>query len=286
MREITATAEVWFVYGPDDAAPDLVRALQFLLDDLQADGRVPGRLWLGARALRLGADGLDLQLTLRDGAPPDALLDGVMRPRAPMLPPQPDLTRLHLGRLARGAATSLAIAVKDGEADSDGGSDGDSACAIGRAMQIWLCLLPLIEAAPPRLILWTPGRLLLTPDEVLRAGPGLLAAPGDPDTRFDPARASAPVRPQIVHPMRPVPRTRFQRAERRSARRLFGTPDSAHPPTLPRLEPAQARVSAALRADDAEPPPRPRPRLAATLALAGLWGVLLPRLLADLVPWM
>jgi len=278
MREITARAEVWFVYGPDEAAPDLVRALQFLLDDLRAEGHTATRLWMGARALQLTTGALDLMLTLQDGAPPDALLDGIMRPLSPAIPPKPDLTRLHLGRLARGAATSLAVAVDCAEADDP--------CAIGRAMRIWLCLLPLIEAAPPRLILWTPGQLLLTPDEVLRAGPGLLAAPGDPDTRFDPARASAPARPQIVHPMRPVPRTRAQRAARRSARRLFGTPATPHPPALPRLEPALARVTAALRADDGEPPPRPRPGLAATLALAGLWGVLLPRLLADLVPWM
>lgn len=278
MDRDTDCSEAWLVYGSTQAAPKLLAMLQFLLDDIVARGGSVCSARMGARALRIGHDGLELRLIACDATPPAEALTDATRPQQRDGRTRPDLTRVRLGRLLHTTAHSLHLIVSP---------QSEAITREDQLAQTRLHLASLIEVARPEVILWQPRGLLLTADEALAADLAVLREPGDPATRFDPSvvRPPPPRRNRAdIHPMRPVPRTRGQRADLRSAQRLFGAPDLAHPRPVPRLEPAQTTLNGAMRAAEPPAPARGRSHRLAALTVTLMWTVLLPQLMDLLLP--
>lgn len=289
MDRDTECSEAWLVYGAAEAAPRLLAMMQFLLDDIVAqDGGVRNggvrSVKMGARALRIGYGGFELRVIACDSPPAAHDLTGATRPHASDGRARPDLTRIRLGRLLHGEARSVHLIVRSMTHEPAMTPEAARETLFALTRQH---LATLIEVAPPAVILWQSQGLLLTATELLKSDPAALSRPGDPETRFDPSVVRPPPQRRTradIHPMRPVPQTRGQRADLRSAQRLFGVPDLAHPRPVPRLEPAQSRLITAMRA------PEPgashhhgAPRLPA-MAVTLMWAVLLPQLVDVLLP--
>ena len=167
MRHRTGIAGATLLFGPQDRPPDLVQAMQFLLDDLRGDGRRIAALKLTPATLRLRAEPFELVLTMADGALPVSALHGLLRPACGTAP---DFARVHLGRALRLHSHAMGFLIRRRGAPLP---DLDAALSL-LAREGRFCLLPVIEAMPPSVVIWQPGALALTADEFRRAPPALL----------------------------------------------------------------------------------------------------------------
>ncbi len=285
MRNASRLVGATLVYPATCGPPDLALALQFLLDDLRADGRRVSSLRLGGRSLRLRLEAHDLVLTQAETPLPHGAFDGLRRP-TPTESDLPDLARSRLARTLATHAHALGVLVRRRGALPEG-AEGTP---LSMARDGQRLLLPVIEAAPPALLIWQPGGLLLGAEEFLALDPEVLIRPGDPAglLRLGHHRVLSRSEGNPLPQRRGPPASRLDRAERVSAGHLFGTERSRPPPPLPRLEAPTARVTQALR--DCAPPPttekRPATFRASCLAVLVLWCALLPQIatLQTLLP--
>lgn len=244
MRKGSGIAGATLLYGRRHGAPDLLLAMQVLIDDLRGAGRGISGVKLAGATLRLRAEPYEIVFTLTDGPLPHEAVRGLLRPP---VGEAPDFARVHLARHLITHTRALAFLLRRRGAPPP---DPDEALlALMREGQ--LALLPILRAASPALIIWQPGGLALTVAEFRAADPALLLTPGD---------VSAPLR--------------LPRADRLGLPRPGAMVDAAPPPAPPRppaigIERAADRVTAALR-------PRHRravitpPRLLARVALAAM----------------
>ncbi|GAB4261454.1 MAG: hypothetical protein Kow0013_05990 [Pararhodobacter sp.] len=293
MRTGKGIAGATLLYGPQSAAPDLLLAMQFLLDDLRGDGRRVSGLRLSGGTLRLRCDGYEIILTLAPQPLPPGSFDGVMRP-APADPARPDVARVHFHRLLQRHGHALGFLMRRRNAAPADPASG----ALALAGEARLALLPVLEAAPPDLLVWHPGGLVLTLDEFRALKAEGLLIPGDPESRFHllPRDTPPAIRPpgagQVVplhpHPRAPkAPDSRLARASARSGGRLFGGTPGPHPKPSAGPERASSALAAALRQDATAPPPvRTLADRVTPLTVAALWAALLPHLVTGLLPYL
>jgi len=273
MRAGKGIVGATLLYGPNDPPPDLVAVMQFMIDDLRADHRRVSGLRLGTRSLRLRADAFEIVLTLAEGPLPLRALDGVVRP-APQQPDTPDVLRARLIHSLRDHRHALGFLLRlRGAAPEDVDDLGLMLTRMGR-----FCLLPVIDAAPPSLLIWQPGSLLYTRAEFLSSSALHLLTPPPCTSPLQLAAAQKPtvqrgirVRPTAIPPVT----SRQERADRRSGGRLFGTAAQHRPKVLPRLETGHDALTSALRGP-LEPAKR---RWGAAVVVALMWVALLPQLL-------
>lgn len=280
MRQAQGIVGATLLYGPNDPSPDLVSAMQFLVDDLRAEGRRISGLRLGARSLRLRADEFEIALTLTEGPLSPRALAGISRPGA-HLRDMPDLARARLIRNLQTHNHALGIILRRRGAPPP---DPD-ALAQDLAQRGRLSLLPVFEAAPPCLLIWQPGGLLFTTAEFLSIDAAELMIPPDPQAPLLIAlqeRGLAQRPGPGERPSRPTMANRFDRSARRSAGRLFGTQPPNRPHPLPQLAAQDDRLTAALRAPTAATA-RPPSRRLPVVAVAALWGLLAQ---THLVGWL
>jgi len=272
MRKGTGIAGATLLFGPRDQAPDLVQAMQFLLDDLRGEGRRIAAIKLTPSTLRLRSDPYELILTLAEAPLPLSAMQGLLRP--PM-GEAPDFARVHLGRTLRIHRHAMGFLLRRRGAPI---LDLDEAMRT-LAEEGRFCLLPVIEATGPSMLVWQPGGLVLTAEEFRRAGADLLLQPGDASVPLTPPRTERLALPRpgartvaAEAPPGTTPATRQDRAAAASLGRLFGrSAPPARAPLLPRLDRASDRVNAALR--DKAPEPGSPARQAASF-----WGAVLPAL--------
>jgi len=279
MRKAKGIAGATLLYGSNDPAPDLVSAMQFLVDDLRAEGRRVSGLRLNARSLRLRADEFELALTLANGPLPPRAQESVVRPSL-LVSQVPDISRARLSHSLRTHRYALGFFLrKRGALPSD-----LEALAMTLAQNGRLYLLPVFEAAPPCLVIWQPGGMLFTPSEFIGAPTAAFFQPPDPDglRLLVPAARGYAQRPTSNNrPVRPALTNREERAGTRSGGRLFSTSTPTRPRVLPRIEAADERLTTALRKADTKPT-RSWSRISRA-AVAALWAMLVPQLLG---PWL
>lgn len=307
MRKGSGIAGATLLFTSQRGQPDLLKVMQCLVDDLRADSRRIVGLRYAGQSLRLRADPWDMVLTLADEPLPLAAMGGLLRPPRP--DDAPDFARVHLARALRLHRHALGFLLR-----RRGALPAEPLAARALAREGQLCLLAIFHAAPPALLIWQPGGLVLTPEELRSADPALLLTPREaavpmsiprPErlalARPDAARPaglpeSEPTRPDPDADKAPPPLP---------APRLFGKDQTALPLQQPGLERAGDRVASALRGTaasrvpglatprrrggDAPFDPRAGPaaaprRLAAPVAVVLLWAVLLPDLMARLLP--
>lgn len=261
MRKGTGIAGATLLYGPQEPVPDLVLAMQFLIDDLRGAGRRIGGIKLNAGGLRIRSDPFDMVLTLAPAPLPTRALEGVLRPR---LGSGPDFARVHLTRALRRHQHALGFLLRRrGALPADPESAARDLIREGR-----LSLLPVLEAAPPSVLVWQPGGLALTLQEFRALDAGVLMRAGDPDTRL--LAPMPPGRQALPRPDQPLPQarpdSRLEREQGRSGGQMFGTQRPLRARGLPGLDRDQERLSAALRDT--------LPRAAALGAWAALLGSL------------
>jgi hypothetical protein len=245
MRTRSIPSGATLLFGPDRPRPDLVLAAQFLIDDLRAAGQRIGSLRVGDNLMRLRLDGLELALALSPGPLPPHAIAGPLR-----LPPgaqhtsdlpdigMTDLRAIRTLRLMRRHRHALGVLLRR---RGLGPEDLDAA--------LHPMLLAMIEAAPPDLILWQRTGVLWTAPEFQGIGPARLAQAGPPLRALPAPPADGAERRMERLPVlatRPAPpASRQDRSARRSLGRLFDAGRPAAP--LPRIEPASARLTEALR---------------------------------------
>ncbi|PTX05201.1 hypothetical protein [Pararhodobacter aggregans] len=277
MRKGSGIAGATMLFGPRDKAPDLVQAMQYLLDDLRSEGRRIAAIKLTPSTLRLRTDPYELVLTVAEAPLPFTSMQGLLRP--PM-GEAPDFARVHLGRTLRIHRHAMGFLLRRRGAPI---LDLDEAMRT-LAEEGRFCLLPVIEATAPSMLVWQPGGLVLTTEEFRRAGVDLLLQPGDARVPLTPPRSDRLALPRpgasalMTDASPPDPVTRQDRADAASLGRLFGRREPpGRAPLLPRLDRASDRVTAALR--DTGPEQKHANRRAASLwtsllpALTGLGGV-------------
>ncbi len=272
MRTGTGIAGATLLYGPQAGEPDLVLTMQLLLDEMRGDGRRIGGVKLTATTLRVRADPFDLVLTLASAPLPLAATRGLLRPHRD--DETPDFARVHLARMLRLHRHAMGFLLRRrGAPSADADESARSLAREGR-----LSLLPVIEAAPPALLIWQPGGLVLTTDEFRAANPALLLAPGDAGgpLHLPPVERLGLLRPgaQGATDPPPVP-TRLGLAASRSAGRAFGGDPATDPHRvpLPGIERASDRVTQALRQRPTNAAGTPR-----QAAAKAFWATLLPAL--------
>ena len=258
MRKGTGIAGATLLYGPEEPVPDLVLAMQFLIDDLRGSGRRIGGIKLNAAGLRIRSDPFDIVLTLAPAPLPARAIEGVVRPHRE---PGPDFARVHLARALRRHRHALGFLLRRrGALPPDAETAAHELIREGR-----LSLLPVIEAAPPALLVWQPGGLALTLAEFRALDPALLTQPGDPESRL--LRPTAPDRQSVARPAlppaTPKPTSSLDRDRQHSLGTLFGT-ERIRARGLPAIDRDQERLTAALR--------ETLPRAAAVGAWAALLG--------------
>ena len=165
MRKGSGIAGATLLYTARQGPPDLLAVMQCLVQDLRADNRRIVGLRHTAGTLRLRADPWDMVLTLADQPLPLAAMGGLLRPARP--DGAPDFASVHLGRALRLHAHALGFLLR-----RRGALRPDvelAARALAREGQ--LSLIAVFHAAPPALLIWQPGGLVLTPDELRSADP-------------------------------------------------------------------------------------------------------------------
>ena len=275
MRTGTGIAGATLLFGPRDKAPDLVQAMQYLLDDLRAEGRRIAAMKLTPSTLRLRSDPFELVLTIPNGPLPFTSMQGLLRPPAG---DTPDFPRVHLSRTLRRHHHAMGFLLRRRGAPIP---DLDEAMR-SLADEGRFILMSVIEAAAPSLVIWQPGGLVLSTAEFRHSGIDLLLQPGDPAVpltmpppeRLRLARPGAEIRAlsTLVHDDLAIA-TRDDRIVSASRGRLFGNQPS-HPTALPRLDRSSDRVVAALR----DPAQARRHGVARGRFAAALWGTVLPAL--------
>ncbi|WP_417628799.1 hypothetical protein [Pararhodobacter aggregans] len=271
MRKGSGIAGATMLFGPRDKAPDLVQAMQYLLDDLRSEGRRIAAIKLTPSTLRLRTDPYELVLTVAEAPLPFTSMQGLLRP--PM-GEAPDFARVHLGRTLRIHRHAMGFLLR---------RRGAPILDLDEAMRTLadegrFCLLPVIEATAPSMLVWQPGGLVLTTEEFRRAGVDLLLQPGDARVPLTPPRSDRLALPRpgasalMADEPPPDTVTRQDRAAAASLGRLFGRREPpGRAPLLPRLDRASDRVTAALR--DTGPDQKHPHRQAASF-----WGAVLPAL--------
>lgn len=274
MRSVNGISGATLLYGAGDPMPDLVTVMQFLVDDLRAEGRRISGLRLSASSLRLRADEFEIALTLVERPLSTAAMDHLTRPFT-LSQDAPDTSRARLIRNLRDHSHALGFILRRRGALPANLED----LARTLAWQGRVSLLPVFEAAPPTLMIWQPGGLLFTASEFLSIDINTLLSPPDPRTRLviGGALRSHVHRPSgAIRPSRPILISRSQRADRISAGRAFATSRPHRPRVLPQLVVENVRVTTALRAaNQPDPPPASTTcRTAKIVAVLALWGVL------------
>lgn len=270
MRKGTGIAGATLLFGSRDKAPDLVQAMQYLLDDLRAEGRRIAAMKLTPSTLRLRADPYEMVLTVANAPLPTSAMQGLLRPPAG---DAPDFPRVHLIRTLRHHHHAMGVLLRRrGAPIPDLDEAFESLADEGRFV-----LMSVVEAAAPSLVIWQPGGLVLSAEEFRHAGLDLLLHPGDPALPLavpppDAARLSRPgTSSRALVPLQPdESASRALRLAGASRGHLFG-PGADRPTLVPRLDRASDRILAALR--DPAPPAGARGRIA-----AALWGTILPAL--------
>lgn len=268
MRNGSGIAGATLLYGARQNVPDLVLVMQHLVDDLRGDGRRISGVRLASGSLRLRADPFEIVLTLADGPLPLAALQGLLRPQRRS--DEPDFARVHLGRTLRLHRHALGFLIRrraGPPADPDEG-----ARQLAREGQV--CLFAVLRAAPPALLVWQPGGLVLTADEFRSADARLLLARGD---TLNPLCIARPERVGLRRPDAlglpvPVPEPPPEPVATHSGAlgQLFGNglPDArAHP--VSGIERATDRVTLAMRGTLPQPA-NGRPRALARLTLVAM----------------
>lgn len=268
MRTGTGIAGATLLFEPRDGQPDLVLAMQYLVDDLRGEGRRIAAMKLTPSTLRVRTDPYELILTVAQGPVPQTSMQGLLRPP---VGETPDFARVHIGRTLRLHSHAMGFLVRRRGAPLP---DVDEALR-ALAHEGQFCLLSVIEAATPSLLVWQPGSLVLTAEEFRRADTQVLLTPGDasaplsippierlglprPDMGLTDISAPSPfAAPKPVDEAPPKPGSRAARHEARSLGKLFAK-DVDRPPVLPRLDRSTERVAAALRQPDDAPAPRKR----------------------------
>lgn len=269
MRTGTGIAGATLLFEPRDGQPDLVLAMQYLVDDLRGEGRRIAAMKLTPSTLRLRADPYELILTVAQGPIPGSSMQGLLRPP---VQGSPDFARVHIGRTLRLHSHAMGFLVRRRGSPLP---DPDEALRT-LAHEGQFCLLSVIEAATPSILVWQPGSLVLTTEEFRRADMTVLLTPGDASAplTLPPAERLSLLRPSMeATPTNapspfsaPVPVSQGSRAARhdkRSLGKLFAK-EMDRPPVLPRLDRSTERVAAAMRAEDEAP------------RKAALWASLLP----------
>ncbi|WP_323037300.1 hypothetical protein [Pararhodobacter sp.] len=281
MRRIQGVVGATLLYGSNDPTPDLLPVMQFLVDDLRAEGQKIASLRLGSRSLRLRTAGFDIALTQASGPMPSEATTCVRR----LSSDTPDVARARMVRNLREHRHAMGFILRQRRATADGAPPlAQTLSDLGRR-----CLLPVFEAAQPCLVIWQPGGLLFSTAEFLSLkDDALLSLPERENLTVIQAgpRRQTPRPITLVRPARPATETRAERATGQSAGRLFGTPQPDRPRVLPRLDVHETRLSAAFRQTASRPsesvtPLGPRIR---RVVAAALWGLLLPQLLSGWLP--
>lgn len=299
MRKGSGIAGATLLYSAQQGPPDLLKVMQSLVDDLRADSRRIGGLRQATHTLRLRSDPWDMVLTLAEQPLPLASMGGLLRP--PRSDDTPDFARVHLARTLRLHAHALGFLLR-----RRGAMPADTAAAarmLTREGQ--LCLLAIFQAAPPALLIWQPGGLVLTPEELRSADPVLLLTPrasavplGIPrPERLTLARPDA-VRAATAAPSEPAEADAPPAVPKAPQPRLFGADGAPSLVPMPGLERASDRVASALRgasasraanrlaegAPAARAPRRPMLHRVAPMAVILMWAALLPALVVRFLP--
>ena len=290
-----AAAGATLFYGPGQAQPDLILAAQFLMDDLRAVGTGISSLRVNRHTLRLRFAGAELALALSAAPLPPGSLPGLLRPvEAPHRPARraaasaegasdhPDnvLTDLGTIRVARAVqAHNMALGVILRRRGPAGPAEPDAA--------LQMLLAPLLEAAPASAVLWQGSAVIYSLREFQQLRPADLRRPGRTAPALLQVQAAAPAVGTLPATtgsgLSATPRSRADRAARRSAGRLFGRAGKQHPNRpLPLHPPSfndRDRLAEALRraeGTDQQPAFAPLRRFGGNLVL-GLWfAVILP----------
>lgn len=185
MRKLPGIAGATLIYGPRDQHPDLILALQFLLDDLRRDGRQIGGVRLSGQTLRLRADDFDLAVSVAPGPLPVAAFTGVLRPAqagsaAGGWPH--DLARGRLLHAIRHHHRAVGVLLR--ARCSPGPAAGEEDLDLGAECRT--VVAALVEASPAQFILWQQSGVLFTLAEFRNLTPPRLNAPGDARTAFHP----------------------------------------------------------------------------------------------------
>ncbi|MFN3954733.1 MAG: hypothetical protein ACK4LQ_09790 [Pararhodobacter sp.] len=297
MRTRNGYVGAALLYGTQP--PALPHVLQFLLHDLYLEGRLVGGVQLKGPTLRLRFEGYELILTQSDQPLPARALDGALRPRRAAgerteAPPPADLARgrvLHALRSHR-HALSVLLRARGGRRSEDPPDALLHLTSECRAM-----LEAVIEAMPPRAVVWQPGAVAFTCEEFLATRADALLDAGDrANVLCLSAHAHAAAdRPALADwsdwtdGTEAPPRTQDMAPAAPAARALNGGQRALSPPpaatpraepakaltgtTLPPHRPRQAAFDAEEGAYDALPPPASLPRLAPGLPGAGIGAV-------------
>lgn len=179
MRTRNGYVGAALLYGTQP--PALPHVLQFLLHDLYLEGRPVGGVQLKGPTLRLRFEGYELILTQSDQPLPARALDGALRPRSTARPladaPVPtDLARgrvLHALRSHR-HALSVLLRARGGRR-----SDDPPDALLHLTSECRAMLEAVIEAMPPRAVVWQPGAVAFTCEEFLATRADTLLDAGD-----------------------------------------------------------------------------------------------------------
>jgi len=314
MRRPPGTAGANLIYGSGEEWPDMILALQFLLDDLRRDGRKVSGVRLSGQTLRLRVEDYELVASLAPEPLPVAAFDGVLRPVQPRIGRGEwthDLARGRLLHAIRHHRRALSVLLRARSPEA-----GETLEDLDLGAECRTVVSALVEASPPQFILWQGTGVLFTLAEFQNLPTSRLNAPGDPATALHPRPPTASIaRPeperQAVSADVPgvnttdvatakgddespatvsaaqEPRSRLSRMLQRSAGRIFKhDEDRQRPPELPALERSQRRLA---RAFDhgaepvAAPPLPPAPRRGRRF-LGGL--LLAVSLIYILPPWL
>lgn len=281
MRRPPGIAGATLIYGQGEQCPDMILALQFLLDDLRRDGRQISGVRLFGHTLRLRVEDFELAASLAPEPLPVAAFHGVLRPeQGGSLSGDwtHDLARGRLLQAIRHHRWALGVLLRA----RWGGEAAHSEEELDLTSECRSVVAALVEASPPQFILWQASGVLFTLAEFQNLTPRRLNASGDPASAMYPkptpiAPATRPAMPNWTKPAgeaaaddtdgpprgvevppsggampavaadRETRRNRRDRMFRRSSGRLFRhTEDRERPPELPALERSHRRLARAL----------------------------------------
>jgi hypothetical protein len=312
MRRPPGIAGATLIYGSGETWPDMLLALQFLLDDLRRDGREVNGVRLSGQTLRLRVEDYELAASLAPEPLPVVAFNGVLRPAQARTGPGEwthDLARGRLLHAIRHHRWALGVLLRARTPEA-----GETLEDLDLGAKCRAVVSALIEASPPQFILWQATGVLFTLAEFQNLPPQRLNAPGDPQTAIHPRPRTASARRPVPELGRPAtegnpsepgaaaegtahlpavvaqgtePRSRLGRVFQRSAGRIFRRgEDRQRPPELPALDRSQRRLARAFDRDDAPAPaapPPPSPRR----GMRFLGGLLLAiSLIFILPPWL
>jgi len=266
MRGRTRYAGAMLLYGPQQQPPDLTLAMQFLMDDLRFEGRTVTWIALKSGSLRLRVEGYELVLAHASEPLPPQAFHGTYRPAkastegADEADDSTDLARGRVLHSLRQHRCALSVLLRPRGAAV---SDDPHETLLTLVRECRAMIEPVIEAAPPSVVLWQPGAVAFTCAEFLTSRAEELLVSGnranllqfDADAekpRYRPALAfGEPVAPKGLAPAQPAeictqtqpagevhlpavisqlsarsasaPHSRSERAAKRSAGQLFAS---------------------------------------------------------------